>query len=117
VTLVLPIPPELREVIDATELGPATFLITDLGQSFASAESFGNKMRDWCDQAGLPKCTAHERRKAGATIAAENGAMSSAQGHLRITLKQPEVYTKAAEQKQLAESAMGLLVTRENAGN
>ena len=35
---------------------------------------FGNKFRVWCDQAGLHHCAAHGQRKAGATIAANNGA-------------------------------------------
>lgn len=50
-------------------------------------------------------------RKAGAAIAAENGAtahqLMSIFGWL--TLKQAEHYTKAAEQKKLAASAMALL--------
>lgn len=37
----------------------------------------GNKMRQWCDQAELPHCRAHGIRKAGATIAAENGATAA----------------------------------------
>jgi hypothetical protein len=31
-------------------------------------------MREWCNQAGLPHCSAHGLGKAGATLAAENGA-------------------------------------------
>lgn len=76
VTLGPPILPELQAVTDKSELGATTFLVTDHGKPFASAKSFGNKVRDWCDQAGLPHCTAHGLRKAGATIAAENGATS-----------------------------------------
>ena len=34
----------------------------------------GNNSVAWCDQAGLKLCTAHGLRKAGATIAANNGA-------------------------------------------
>ena len=57
VTLRLPILPELQAVMDKSELGATTFLVTDHGKPFASAKSFGNKVRDWCDQAGLPHCT------------------------------------------------------------
>ena len=60
--------------MDKGELGAATFLVTDHGKPFASAKSFGNKVWDWCDQAGLPHCTAHGLRKAGATIAAARAA-------------------------------------------
>ncbi len=33
-----------------------------------------NKMRQWCDDAGLPECSSHGLRKASATILAEAGA-------------------------------------------
>jgi integrase len=117
VTLLLPILPELQRVMDASELGAATFLVTDHGMSFASAKSFGNKVRDWCDQAGLPHCTAHGLRKSGATIAAENGATPH---QLKAifgwsTLKQPELYTKAVEQGRVAAEAMPLMVSRRKA--
>ena len=71
--LILPVLPVLREIIDASPRGELTFLINDLGRAFTDA-GFGNKMRDWCNQANLPHCSAHGVRKAGATIAAENGA-------------------------------------------
>jgi len=50
-----------------------------------------------------PECTAHGVRKAGATVAAENGATA----HQLMamfgwdTLKQAEVYTKAANQRRV----------------
>lgn len=80
------------------------------GRPFTSND-FGNKFRDWCDQAGLPHCMAHELRKAGACIAAENGA---AQKQLMAifgwqTMKEAAHYTKMANQKKLAASAMPLL--------
>jgi integrase len=69
-------------------------------------------MREWCDQAGLTHCTAHGLRKAGAVIAAENGAtphqLMSIFGWR--TLKEAERYTKAVQQKKLAAGAMPLLV-------
>jgi hypothetical protein len=39
-----------------------------------SANGFGGWFRARCDEAGLPHCSAHGLRKAGATVAAENGA-------------------------------------------
>jgi integrase len=108
--LQLPILPTLQRVIDASPCGDLTFLINDLGRPFTDA-GIGNKFRDWCDQAGLPQCTAHGLRKAGATIAAENGA--TAHQLMAIfgwdTLKQAEVYTRAANQKRLAENSMHLI--------
>ena len=35
-----------------------------------TAPGFGNKFRDWCNEAGLPHRSAHGCRKAGAKIAA-----------------------------------------------
>jgi integrase len=108
--LQLPILPALQRIIEASPCGDMTFLVNDLGRPFTDA-GFGNKMRDWCDQAGLPECTAHGVRKAGATIAAENGA--TAHQLMAIfgwdTLTQAEVYTTAADQKRLAESSMHLI--------
>ena len=75
-------------------------------------------MRDWCDQAELPERSAHGVRKAGTTIAAKNGA--TAHQLMAIfgwdTLKQAEVYTKAANQKRLAESSMHSIEAQEQNG-
>jgi len=110
ITLELPLLPALQEIVAASRTGDLTFLVTEHGQPF-TANGFGNKMRQWCDEAELPECTAHGLRKAGATIAAENGAtahqLMSIFGWL--TLKEAERYTRAAEQKRLAAGAMSLL--------
>lgn len=110
VTLVLPILPVLQEIIDASRTGDLTFLVTEYGQRFTAA-GFGNRMRQWCDEAGLPECSAHGLRKAGAAIAAENGAtpheLMAIFGWL--TLKEAERYTRAAEQKKIAARAMQML--------
>lgn len=81
--LVLPILPALQTVIDASPCGDLTFLVNDFGKPFTDA-GFGNKMRKWCDQAGLRHCSAHGVRKAGATIAAENGHHQTTHGDLRL---------------------------------
>lgn len=64
----------LAEAIDAmpvsTEL---TLLLNVYGRPFASGNAFGNWFKDRCAEAGLPQCTAHGLRKAGATICSENG--------------------------------------------
>lgn len=57
-------------------LGPQdhlTYLVTEYGRPF-SVKGFGNWFNGKCKAAGLAHCTAHGLRKAGATIAAENGA-------------------------------------------
>lgn len=110
VDIEIPILPELQEIISKTPTGDLTYLVTAFGRPFSIA-GLGNKMREWCDQAGLPQCSAHGLRKAGATIAAENGAtphqLMSIFGWL--TLKEAERYTKSAERKRLAGDAMHLL--------
>jgi integrase len=111
--LTLPILPVLQRIIDATPCGDLTFLVNDWGRPFTDG-SFGNKFRDWCDQAGLHHCSAHGLRKAGATFAANNGA--TARQLMAIfgwdTIKEAEHYTRKADQEQLAEAAMHLLEKR-----
>lgn len=108
--LTLPVLPALQEIIDATPCGDLTYLVNDFGRSFTDA-GFGNKFRDWCDQAGLHHCSAHGLRKAGATIAANTGATSRQLMSMFgwETLKEAERYTRAADQVRLAESAMHLI--------
>jgi integrase len=108
--LTLPILPVLQRIIDASPCGQLTFLVNDLNRPFSDA-GFGNKFRDWCNQAGLRHCSAHGLRKAGATVAANNGATS--RQLMAIfgwdSIKMAELYTRAADQERLAESAMHML--------
>jgi integrase len=73
VTLQIPIVPELQRIIDASPCGDLTFLVAQLRRPFTSA-GFGNKFRQWCDEAGLQNCSAHGLRKAAAARLAEMGA-------------------------------------------
>lgn len=107
-----PLLPILRQILaeSADILGNLTFLVTELGKPFTEA-GFGNWFRDRCDEAGLEQCTAHGLKKAGATIAAENGA-TTRQLMAMFDWDSPsmaEVYTRAAEQKRLAGEAMFLI--------
>jgi integrase len=110
VTLQLPVPPALQKIVDATATGDLTFLVTEHGRSFAVA-GFGNWFRDRCNEAGLPECSAHGLRKAAATALAESGASP----HQLMSwfgwksLKQAELYTRAADQKKLAASVVHLI--------
>ena len=109
-TLEVPLLPVLRAAIDACPSTHLTFLVTERGQPFTS-NGFGNKMKDWCKEAGLPHCSSHGLRKAGATLAAENGATERqlmAMFGWR-TSKMAEHYTRKAEQKRLAGGAMHLI--------
>jgi integrase len=110
VALEIPVLPVLAGMIASTKSGPLTFLVSKLGKAFTHG-GFGNRFREWCDLAGLPHCSAHGLRKAGATRAAENGA--TAPQLMAIfgwsDIKQAELYIRAAEQKRLAKDSMHLL--------
>ncbi len=109
VDLVLPILPQLEEILTISPTGSLTFLETEFGKPHTT-KGLGNWFSDRCRDAGVPG-RAHGLRKAGATIAAENGATS----HQLMaifgwkTLAQAELYTKKARQQVLAGGAMGLL--------
>jgi integrase len=111
-TLELPILADLQCILDASKTGDLAFLVTEQGQPF-TATGFGNWFRERCNEAGLPHLSAHGLRKAGATRAAEKGA--TAHQLMAIfgwrTIKQAELYTRAAERKRLAGDAMHLLGT------
>ncbi len=103
----LPILPELRTILDTTETGDLVYLLNDLGKPFTAA-GFGNKMRQWCDQAELPQCSSHGLRKAACVRMAMNGAtpheIMAWSGHK--TLKEVERYTREAEKRKLAMASM-----------
>ena len=84
------------------------------GRPFTVA-GFGNKMREWCDAAGLPHCSAHGVHKAGACIAAENGATEKQTMAIFgwETLQQVERYTRKARTRKLATDSMHLLVMQD----
>jgi integrase/recombinase XerD len=107
----IPVHPDLAVIIAATRSsGSLTFLTTEFGKPF-SPNGFGNKFRDWCDQAGLPHCSAHGLRKATAARLAEQGASAheimAVTGHK--TLEEVERYTREARRKKLADSAISKL--------
>jgi integrase len=116
ITLALPVLPVLQDIIDQSPAGDLTFLVTEHGAPY-TFNGFGNWFGRQCRLAGLKNCSAHGLRKAGAVIAAENGAtahqLMSIFGWL--TLKQAELYTRAAEQKRIARDAMPLLQRERNA--
>ncbi|WCT73800.1 tyrosine-type recombinase/integrase [Sphingomonas naphthae] len=107
----LPAVPQLMEAIRAMQrVGLNTFLVTDHGKPFSRA-GFGNKMREWCDEAGLPQCTSHGLRKAVARRLAESDASQQSikavggwKGDAEVT-----IYTASADQKRLARTAIDRL--------
>lgn len=103
VVVKIPMLEELKRVIEASPTGDLTYIVSEFNRPFSVA-GFGNRFRKWCDEAGLPQCSAHGLRKAMASRLAEMGC--STHEIMAIggweTLKEVERYTKAAERKRLA---------------
>jgi integrase len=104
----------LDETWEAIEAMPATgighFLVTDYGKPFSVA-GFGNKMREWCDEADLPHCSAHGLRKAMSRRLAEHGA-TDAQGRAVTGQKKNQTfayYAAKANRKHLAQQGLANL--------
>lgn len=108
----IPLHPDLAEVLAACPKD-RPFLATAYGKS-RSPDGLGNLMRQWCDMAGLPECSAHGLRKACARRLAEAGAtpheIMAVTGHK--TLAEVQRYTESAMREGLADSAMAKLVAR-----
>ncbi len=97
----------LAKTIDASPTGDLTWLINEYGRPFTK-DGFGNRFRKWCDAAGLPHCSVHGLRKAGATIAAENGATDDQLMAIFgwTTKQQTTLYTRKASRRRLAEEGI-----------
>lgn len=108
--LTIPLHPDFTATLAATPTGHLTFLVTPQGAPYTPA-GFGNAMRKWCDEAGLPQCSAHGLRKAQARRLAEAGCsaheIASITGHK--TLAEVQRYADAADQVRLADAAVANL--------
>jgi integrase len=105
--LAIPIHPDLDTIIASAPSGHLTFLTTRFDRPF-EASTFSHWFRDQCDKAGLPHCSAHGLRKAAARRLAEAGCtaheIGAVTGH--ASLAELVRYTRAADQRHLAEAAM-----------
>jgi integrase len=73
-TASVPMLTSTRAALEALPAAPIRHLIvTQHGKPF-SVPGLGNKMRQWCDEAGLKHCSMHGLRKAISRILAEHGA-------------------------------------------
>jgi integrase len=102
----IPMLPELVAELALHKSGQLAFLVTDYGQPF-TAKGFGNKFREWCDEADFHHCSAHGLRKAAAVRHALNGATAP---ELMAwfgwkTIGEAQRYIEAANRIKLAESA------------
>jgi integrase len=116
--LSIPVHPHLQKIIDASVIGQMTFLTTSFGKPF-SALGFSNWFRKQCDMAGLHHCSAHGLRKAAARRLADAECtaheIAAITGH--ASLREVARYTKGADQKRLATSAMQKMKTRTELSN
>ena len=103
----IPIHAALAAIIAGTPADHLNLLTTQTGKPFSPA-GFGNWFRDRCNEAGLRHCSAHGLRKAAARRLAEAGCtmheIAAITGH--ASLSEIQRYTRAADQKRLALSAM-----------
>lgn len=112
----IPIHPELSSVLNVLPQGTFTFLETRHGAA-RTANGVGNKMREWCDTAGLSNCSSHGLRKAICRRLAEAGATApeimAVSGH--TTLAEVQRYIEAFGRKSAADMAISLLPDRAKA--
>ena len=105
--LIIPLHPSLAAIIAAAPRDHLTFVTTRLVGPFQGS-ALSRWFRERCDEARLPHCCAHGLRKAAARRLAEAGCtaheIGAITGHASLT--ELVRYTRAADQRRLAESAM-----------
>jgi integrase len=104
----VPLLAETAAAIAATPVtGADSYLVTAFGKPF-TANGFGNKIREWCDAAGLPECSSHGLRKLLLIRLAELGlnteTIMAISGHKNRT--EVDTYVAAFNRKKLAGVAM-----------
>jgi integrase len=108
----VPLHPDLLAVIAGTNVtGTGAFVVNARGEPFDN-DALSERMRTWCNAAGLPACRSHGLRKLCLTRLAEAGCsafeLRSWSGHKN--LKELETYCQTADRKRLAQTAMAKLV-------
>jgi integrase len=115
--LLIPMHPELIQVLGSVPKDNLTFLMTEHGAPF-SAAGFGNWFRRVCDAAVLSGCSAHGlRHAAGRRLADAGCSQHEIAATLGLSLKMVERYTKAANQAHLADQALSRLLRAEGEQN
>jgi len=109
----IPLMQTTRAAIEALPAAPIRHLVvTKFGKPFTVA-GLGNRMRKWCDEAGLPQCSMHGLRKAVSRRIAESGG-TDAEGQAITGHKKAETfahYRAKANRTALAERAMSNVVS------
>lgn len=100
-----------KAALEALPAAPIKYLVTtEFGKPFSDG-GMGNKMRQWCDEAGLPQCSMHGLRKAMSRQLAESGA-TDAEGQAVTGHKKAETfafYRAKANRTALADRAVSNL--------
>lgn len=106
-TIDVPISLDLAAALANTATGDLTYLVAEAGASF-TINGFGNKMRDWCDAAKLPQCSAHGLRKAAAVALAESGATAPELCAIFgwSKLETAEIYIRQANKSKMSTNAL-----------
>lgn len=103
-----------KAALDALPAAPIKHLvINEFGRPFTD-NGLGNRVRKWCDEAGLPHCSIHGLRKALSRRVAEAGS-TDAEGMAVTGHKKAATfahYRAAANRKTLADAAMSNLASR-----
>lgn len=106
--------PSTKAALAALPAQPIKHLVTtSFGKPFTVA-GLGNKMREWCDDAGLKHCTMHGLRKATSRRAAESGA-TDAEGQAITGHKKAETFAKyraEANRMVMSDRAMSNLANK-----
>ncbi len=107
--------PDLSAVLMIVPDDKMLFVTHGKGRAYNPA-TFGNWFRDMCADAGLPHCSPHGLRKAGATRLADAGAnefeVAAFLGHK--TTNEARTYTKKANRAKLGDSGMEKLLSVSN---
>lgn len=102
-----------KAALDALPAAPIKFLVTTIfGKPFTIA-GLGNRMRKWCDDAGLTHCSMHGLRKATSRRVAESGG-TDAEGQAVTGHKKAETfayYRAKANRSALADRALSNLAS------
>jgi integrase len=116
----VPLMQETLDTIAATKItGKDTYLVTGQGKAFTAA-GFGNKMREWCDEAGLPECSSHGLRKLCLVRLADIEGMDvlhlqAISGHK--DLRELQIYIENANRKRKAKHAIEMLEAAQKAND
>jgi hypothetical protein len=109
----VPVLPELQASIEATPVGNLTFIVTEFGRPFTPL-GFGNRVRAWCDEAGLPHCFLAWRSQGGRDHRGQQRRERASAKAIfgQETIKQADLYTKRANRARLADMGININATK-----